>query len=277
MKRALLLPGGGARGVIQLGMIYAYMNQKGWTNPYDALYGTSVGALNGILLHQGQFDQLLDLWRNIKNSKVYNWNPLKMMGHGAALASSKPLIKLIEKYLDSDLLKKNPKHFYVSATCIYPLQAETRMVPCTETGKWILASASAPLAFPTQFLYGKQYTDGGMTRNYSIQKAIADGYDDIVVLCPSALEEKPVRNWFDMLELQMSVQSAIQYSDEVELTSLLNRIPHTVTLTIYKPNTVDLGMLDFDRAGKNFDKYFKIGYYLLNKPTLQVRRVIKPV
>lgn len=277
MKRALLLPGGGARGVIQLGMIYAYMHQCNWTNPYDALYGTSVGTLNGILVHQNQPDQLLDLWQNIKNSHVYNWNPFKMIGHAASLLSSTPLTGLIDKYLDLDLLKNNPKPFFASATCVYPLQAETRQLPCKDTAKWVLASASAPLAFPTQFVYGKQYTDGGMTRNYSIQKAVVDGYDDIVVLCPSTVVEKPVLNWLDMLELQMSAQSAIQYSDEVELATLLDRVPHTVTLTIYKPPAVDLGMLDFDKAGRNFEKYFKIGYHLLNKPTLQVRKVIKPV
>lgn len=277
MKRALLLPGGGARGVIQLGMIYAYMHQMQWKHPYDALYGTSVGTLNGVLLHQDEFDKAIDLWRTMSNKKIYNWNPLNMFGKGASLMSSAPLAKLVDKYLNVEKLKANPIPFFSTATCVFPLQAETRQLPCSETRDWVLASASAPIAFPTHFVYGKQYTDGGVTRNYNIEKAISDGYDDIVVLCPSALQNRPVKNLIDMLELQMAAQSTIQYSDEVELSKILDRVPHTVTLTIYKPPVVDLGMLDFDGAGKQFDKYFKMGYSLLTKPTLQVRKVIKPV
>lgn len=127
--RALLLPGGGARGILQLGLISAYLEH----NSYDSLYCTSVGALNGILVHQGELDKLIDLWKNIRNSDVYSWNLWNVFGPSACLFSSKPLGKLINKYVDVDKLKANPRPMYVSATCINPIKAETKQIPTDNT------------------------------------------------------------------------------------------------------------------------------------------------
>lgn len=284
MSRALILPGGGSRGVIQVGMLAAYLNNHRCAGshmdelPYDALYGTSVGALNGILVHQNEFDKLVKLWQNIKTEQIYTWNFFKAFGPAASLASTKPLTRIIQQYLNVDRMSLNRKPFYVSATCIDTLYAETRQMPLTtsaETAKWILASASAPIGFPVQVIDGNQYSDGGASRDYGIEKAIDDGYDEIIVLCPSTITPKPIRNLIDMLEFQMSVQSSTQFNDETMVAQILNKSKHTVTLTIYKPPACDLDILNFSAASQNFDKYYKMGFDLLAKPTLQFRRTIK--
>jgi|SRR5579872_6032123 len=272
--RALLLPGGGARGVLQTGLIAAYLDTY---KTYDALFGTSVGALNGSLLHQNEFHNLLDLWQTIRNNKVYTWNLLKMFGSAASLASDKPLMKLINQYVNIDKLKANPTKFFVSATNLQTMRAETKQMPCEDATKWILCSASAPLAFPTQIYNGKRYSDGGLMRDFNIQAAIDMGYEDIIVLCPSAVTQEPIKNIIDMLEFQLTVQSAIQYEDETQLAQILNRAKKTVSLTIYKPTPeqVPFGQLDFNYAGKNFEKLYQTGYNMLSKPSLQFRRTLQ--
>lgn len=49
----LVLEGGGARGAFQIGAFQA-LNEKGFR--FDGIVGTSIGAINGALLAQGDFE-----------------------------------------------------------------------------------------------------------------------------------------------------------------------------------------------------------------------------
>ena len=73
--------------------------------------------------------------------------------------------------------------------------------------------------------------------------------------------------------LQLAVQSCAQFTDETELAQILNKAQHTVSLTVYKPDSIDLKQLDFTGAGRNYKKYYDQGYNLLNKPALQFRKI----
>jgi predicted acylesterase/phospholipase RssA len=61
-RHALVLTGGGARGSYQAGVL-AGLVETGRT--YDIICGTSIGAINGALLAQGNIAVLADLWSNI--------------------------------------------------------------------------------------------------------------------------------------------------------------------------------------------------------------------
>lgn len=273
--RALLLAGGGARGILTVAALQAYQEQY---KTYDALFGTSVGALCGALYHQGDHELLKTIFQNISNGQVYYWNPLKMFGPGAALASSAPLEKLINKYISIEKLAKNPAKFYVSITQTNPLQPVTVRLPYgPNTSKYILASASAPIAFPTQTIDGRQFTDGGISRNFGIQNAIDMGYDEIILIWPSQINQKPIKNLLDMLEFQMTAQGAVQFLDESNLVKILDRSKQTVSLTVYHPDEgAELpGMLDFTKVGRLYEQYFNIGYNMLKKPQVQYRRTLQ--
>ena len=51
-KTALVLPGGGARGAFQVGVLKAIAElvPKGTPNPFDVISGTSAGAVNSVVL-----------------------------------------------------------------------------------------------------------------------------------------------------------------------------------------------------------------------------------
>jgi predicted acylesterase/phospholipase RssA len=271
--RALILPGGGARGILQTGMYAAYLEQY---KTYDFICGTSVGSLNAIFIAQNEMFKMLELWRHINNCDVFTWNLLNAFGPKGSLMDITPLAALIHQTLDINKLKQSGKPFYASTTRINPLAAVTKNI-CNmtqeEAEKWVLASASAPMAFPVQVINGKQYSDGGLTRNFGISHAIALGATDIVVLCCGAMNSSDVKNLFDMIKLQLSVQSAAQFTDETELAQILNKSQHTVSLTVYKPDSIDLKQLDFTGASRNYKKYYEQGYNIMNKPALQFRKV----
>lgn len=64
---ALVLGGGGARGAYQIGAIIA-LHELGYK--YEIVTGTSVGALNALLLGMKKIDLLKEIWVNIDFEKV---------------------------------------------------------------------------------------------------------------------------------------------------------------------------------------------------------------
>jgi len=86
-KVGLVLPGGGARGAYQVGVLKAFLeisNTKS-QSPFDIFSGTSAGAINGAFLASGAhtFDHsvtsLVDIWSNFTSNKVYKTDPITML------------------------------------------------------------------------------------------------------------------------------------------------------------------------------------------------------
>lgn len=63
----VVLEGGGARGAYQIG-VYKALIEEGIE--VGGIAGTSVGALNGAVLVQGDFEKAYELWYDISYSKV---------------------------------------------------------------------------------------------------------------------------------------------------------------------------------------------------------------
>ena len=59
MKQALVLAGGGAKGAYQAGCIKALQEMN---YEFDIVTGTSIGALNALLVVQQDYESLYQLW-----------------------------------------------------------------------------------------------------------------------------------------------------------------------------------------------------------------------
>ena len=85
-KVGLVLPGGGARGAYQVGVLKAFLeiSKTKSESPFDIFSGTSAGAINGTFLASGAhiFDHsvvsLVDVWSNFTTNKVYKTDPITM-------------------------------------------------------------------------------------------------------------------------------------------------------------------------------------------------------
>ena len=66
-KTAVVLAGGGSRGAYQIG-VWRAMKELGIS--WDIVTGASVGALNGALMVQGDYDVAQSLWENITSKEV---------------------------------------------------------------------------------------------------------------------------------------------------------------------------------------------------------------
>jgi NTE family protein len=65
----LVLEGGGAKGAYHVG---AYKALKELGVEIGGIAGTSIGALNGAILIQGDLEKLEDIWINTKSSDLFN-------------------------------------------------------------------------------------------------------------------------------------------------------------------------------------------------------------
>jgi predicted acylesterase/phospholipase RssA len=66
-RRALVLTGGGARGAYQAGVIQGLYDRG---ERFDLICGTSIGAVNGALVAQGNLDVLEELWGTIAQLRL---------------------------------------------------------------------------------------------------------------------------------------------------------------------------------------------------------------
>jgi NTE family protein len=86
-KAALVLPGGGARGAFQVGVLKAVAElvPKGTPNPFAVISGTSAGAVNAVVLaskarrFKVAVAELEDVWRNFRCEQVYKTDRLTML------------------------------------------------------------------------------------------------------------------------------------------------------------------------------------------------------
>lgn len=68
-KIGLVLEGGGSKGAYQVGVLKALL-ENGYR--FDAVTGTSIGALNGAILAQEGLDTLEEFWREVKISSIFD-------------------------------------------------------------------------------------------------------------------------------------------------------------------------------------------------------------
>ena len=65
----LILAGGGAKGAYQIG---AWKAMRELNIEFEAIAGASVGAINGAMIAQGDFDDAYELWSNVEVSSGVN-------------------------------------------------------------------------------------------------------------------------------------------------------------------------------------------------------------
>jgi len=125
----LVLEGGGAKGAYHVGAYKALMELG---VEIGGIAGTSIGALNGALLVQGDLEKLEDIWVNTKSSDLFNIDEkalndlrnfnLQEINLPYILSVSKDILsngglditkirELLEEYIDEDAIRKSSLDF----------------------------------------------------------------------------------------------------------------------------------------------------------------------
>lgn len=194
MKRALVLSGGGNKGAFEVGALSYLIRNYGLS--FDLFSGTSVGALNCACLAQGsdlaaqtdQLEYLKQKWFTLSGNKdIYYFSFLNIIGllFGGSLCRPLGLKKLINALITPESLAKG-KPLLIPAVALEDGElyiADSRDAKDREDmTKFILASASIPVYFPSVKIRGKHWADGGL-RDITPLSAISDeNPQEIVVI-----------------------------------------------------------------------------------------------
>ncbi|HEU25038.1 MAG TPA: patatin-like phospholipase family protein [Mesoaciditoga lauensis] len=187
---ALVLTGGGARGAYEAGALKAIaqlnLDVKG-------VYGTSVGALNGVFFCQGETEKLYKMWQTISYSDVMSvkstsTSPIYLKVARELLTfhliDIKPLREMVEENIDEEKVRKSGIDFGLvtyDLSKFSPVELYISQIPEGQLADYVLASANYPI-FQRQKINGQIYIDGGVYNNAPVDMALKKGFKKILLI-----------------------------------------------------------------------------------------------
>lgn len=187
---ALCLPGGGAAGANQAGMLSA-LSETVQLGDIDVVVGASVGSLNGALFLCDP-PALESVWTNIKKRHVY-W-PVPTLW---STVWNKPLRKLVREKVSVGVLRGRSTELLVQATDYNTSQPKTFNQWHPQFHQALLASSAIPVVFPAVKLEKTWYVDGGVSDNTPLLPVVQSFIDskathlELVMLhCDPKVEEQ---------------------------------------------------------------------------------------
>ena len=166
MKTALILPGGGSKGAFEVGACKEIF--KKFTP--DLIIGTSVGALNGVVLANGKdikknIKKIEKIWQNASRKTFFPHN-LKLFykyHHAQSIYSHNGLLNQLKQNITVKNFEELNIPLYVNCTNMNT--GKSKMFKKGELIKPVLASCSLPPFFKPIYINKIPYLDGGIS-NY---------------------------------------------------------------------------------------------------------------
>ncbi len=212
-KLGLVVEGGGMRGCVSGGALQA-LGDLGLQNAFDAVYGSSAGAINGTYFLSGQRDGVDIYHKHIASTEFIDLKRLlnRKSGNPAALNLEYLLDHVIEEVLplDFDAVLQSAIPLKVVASSLDSLapvlleefKDKKDLVEC------LRASANVPKVAGDPVLHrGHRLVDAAVFEAVPFRSAIADGCTHVVVLCTRSA---PVRKSAIDKALTDALQAAVK-------------------------------------------------------------------
>lgn len=248
----LVLAGGGTRGAYQIGVWKALLEAE---LPVNAVAGVSIGALNGALFCQGDWQIANRAWHEVSVTDMVklpeplpvpdnvfdrrNLPTLTRVVIQEKGLDTTPLRRQMDRYLDEQRLYASPVDFGVLTFCLNdmkPVSVFCKDLPPGKIFDYMLASASLPL-FRTVRIDGKRLVDGGVYNNRPTEMLIDRGcrriievevggiglvrrYDPAGAQIVSVKPEKPIGGILDIRHEMIDANIRQGYSDAMQAFKL---------------------------------------------------------
>ena len=195
----LVLAGGGTKGAYEVG---AWKALKELNVNIEAIVGTSIGAINGALFLQDDYNKILELYDNIKFEDLVKISEANKLNEGNIFSrenivkftkeftknkglENTPMKNLMEKYIDIEKIYSSSIDYGIVTTSIdlknKSLEIFKEEIEKEKLYEYILASACFPI-FKPQKIGNGQYLDGGMYDNVPVNMLLNKGYENIIVI-----------------------------------------------------------------------------------------------
>ena len=184
---ALAIEGGGNRAAYSAGMALG-LDELGLTACFDAVYGTSGGALNGAWLLTGEAQRWLPSWASPEVAAAGVNDPRRLL-RGGALVDLRVLVEHVYGHItpmDFEAILANPVTFHPMATDAATGEAvdlHPYVVDRTTLQDALRASSCLPMiAGRPVRLGGRGFVDGGLSEAVPFQTALVQGATHVLVL-----------------------------------------------------------------------------------------------
>jgi len=197
-KYAVALAGGATKGIYQIGAWKA-LDEMGIE--FEAVTGTSIGAINGAFMVQGDLQKACDMWKNLRmdqcvrlpeNVELSSDNLLdrqhagfilrEMIRHGGMDQS--PMLALLSSYIDPAAIYESSVDY---GLCTFSLRNRSSLkiwkqdIPGERFFSYLLASSALPLLRQVK-LGDDVYLDGGIGDNLPFDMLRRKGFRNIIAL-----------------------------------------------------------------------------------------------
>lgn len=209
----LVLEGGGVKGAYELGAVIALL-ENGYS--FNAITGTSIGALNGAVLASQGVEKLAGYWEEAKYCPVFDFDDetvarfkQKDFDLDLIIATGKKLLTAREiiresyehtlKFVYDRLKEEEIRGSDVDFGCVTynisdmkPFEAMKSDIPEGKLIDYIVASACFPI-FPPKVIDGKKFIDGGVYDNMPINLLTRTGCKRMIVVRTNPESKQPKR------------------------------------------------------------------------------------
>jgi len=198
-KTALVLSGGAARGAYELGVWQALRQLQ---IPINIVTGTSIGAVNGAMIAQKEFETAQQLWNNLEINEHFKLensdiNTLPDKIRYSLTTVSKLIIKenngrdvrllleSLEQVLDEEKIRSSDIEFgLVTVNLDKKISCECFIedIPRGKLLDYIYASCSVSPVFKPYVIDGERYVDGCYHDNLPVSMALKKGAERIIAV-----------------------------------------------------------------------------------------------
>ncbi len=198
----IVFEGGGTRGSYEIGAYEALLDCG---IEVGAIVGTSIGAINGAILTQGDLKQAKEIWKHLKPSTIVDmddeefekissfsfnkgelsdmFNKVKFLIKDGGFDIT-PLKKNLDIFLDEEKIRASDIDFGL-VTYNYSKKEAVQVfkedIPEGKLIDYILASSALP-AFKAVEIDGDKYVDGAIYDNLPFKMLEEKGYKDIIIV-----------------------------------------------------------------------------------------------
>lgn len=256
-RRALVLSGGGNLGAIQVGILRA-VSAEGFRP--DLIVGTSIGALNGVVLAFHPDDEglarLARIWSNLRHDLSFAYNPLHLLRNAAfkryCLVDSTFLRRILDEHIREDDFAAAELPLYVVATNL--TQGTKHVFVSGRVSDAVLASAAVPGLLCPIDIGGQTYVDGAVIANLDLETAVDAGADEVLAIDLSGLWNFERSQSFLGI-LARSLDLMVRESTTKEIDRLQGR----ARITVLRVNASHISPADFSHASELIEAGEEIG------------------
>jgi NTE family protein len=181
----LVLDGGGGKGAYQLGVLKA-LTENHLLDNVVAVSGSSIGAINSVLYAMDDISLMYKAWSDIDMLTLFDVD-LAMLTENRLYFSRDEMLKLLDKYIDFDKIRKSKMEIY-STICRVEGDKKTveyrKLNDCDDARikDILLASSALPVIYEPVTIDGQKYIDGGVLDNEPVKPLYDKGIRRFIII-----------------------------------------------------------------------------------------------